>query len=219
MLIGSEFKCCPYLPWISVHQSLSLHYFNSISTYSSTFLSQLNSVVSLRCTGWYQTRCFAAVEGKIRADKGRLQDCDIGDRDGRREKIRKSLKVRSAFAFNQFADDLLRLDLDLSWLLFGGIGNIRCLSGRIWLKKTSFLTEGFNKSINGIRPRERGLLTSINGRNSTFVNCLKMFQRSVGSIGETWGRYLMSHAKVGGLSNCIQRVWTCLDCTEHTFEL
>ena len=42
-----------------------------VSTYSSTFLSQLNSVVSLRCTGWYQTRCFAAVEGKIRADKGR----------------------------------------------------------------------------------------------------------------------------------------------------
>ena len=42
----------------------------------------------------------------IRADKGRLQDRDIGDRDGRREKIGKSLKVCSAFAFNQFADDL-----------------------------------------------------------------------------------------------------------------
>ena len=63
----------------------------------------------------------------MRADKGRLQDCDIGDRDGRRENIGKPLKVRSAFAFNQFADDLLRqscrcspcsnvcnLDLDLS---------------------------------------------------------------------------------------------------------
>ena len=68
VLIGSEFKCWPYLPWISVHQSLSLHYFNSISTYLSTFLGQLNSVVSPPCTGWYQTCCFAAVEGNIRAD-------------------------------------------------------------------------------------------------------------------------------------------------------
>ena len=39
-------------------------------------------------------------QGQIRAD------CDIGDRDGRRENIGKSLKVRSAFAFNQFANDL-----------------------------------------------------------------------------------------------------------------
>ena len=53
--------------------------------------------------------------------------------------------------------------------------------------KKTFILDRFNQLINGIRSGERGFLTSIKGRNSTFVNCLKTFQRSVGSIGRENG--------------------------------
>ena len=40
--------------------------------------------------------------------------------------------------------------------------------------------------VDGIRPRERGFWTSMKGRNSTFVNCLKI--KGVGSMGGKMGK-------------------------------
>ena len=126
--------------------------------------------------------------------------CILGDREGRRENIGKSLQPVSTCFY-----DLSRLQScccapcanvcnfvpDLSWLLFG-IGNIRCLSGGIWLKKTSTLSDHFNRSTMAFGPEgeaswqvsREGI--ALSGRLwsscGTFANFFDMFQRNVGSI-------------------------------------
>ena len=89
-----------------------------------------------------------------------------------------------------------------SSLIFHGfyseLGIIRCLSRGIWLKKTSTLSDHFNRSTMAFGPRERGFLTSIKGGIAlsgrlwsscgTFVNFFDMFRRNVGSIRGEMGK-------------------------------
>ena len=166
--------------------------------------------------------------------------CILGDREGRRENIGKTLPSTCFYMFLRSFTSAVFAAVNhvqmfaTSSLIFHGfyseLGISECLSGRIWLKKTSTLSDHFNRSTMAFGPEsEASWQVSREGIALSGFSVVELWyvckflwyvsNKCWQYSGGKWAKYLMSHAKVGGVSICIQRLWTCLDCIEYTFEL